>query len=139
MDEGDDLMMTFRSGTWILSLVVATALTGCKSEAERAHDAAVRARILEEQQKLDAIEQRRSEVASAESCRRVTDVSLEANSVAVDKSHCTPDQLKLEEGAEKQERQERLAKSVSEIMAREQKVFDKMRSDPSFFKSSAKQ
>jgi hypothetical protein len=86
----------------------------------------VKARIVQEQAKLDGVEQRRSDYSGALSCRHVTGVCLEQNSVTVDKTHCSPDQLKLEEDFEKQEQQEKFAKSASGVLERIQKLRDKI-------------
>ena len=112
--------MKLQRSAIVLTLALVAVLAGCKSKAERA-------RILEEQQKLDAVEQKRTEYAGAISCRRVTDVALEKNSVPVDKSHCSAEQMKLEEDAEKQQREEMFGKIIQENADKYQAVFDKMR------------
>jgi hypothetical protein len=112
--------------TWILFPLLAVLLVGCKSAAKRAHDEAVKARIIQEQAKLDGVEQRRSDYSGALSCRHVTGASLEQNAITIDKNHCSPEQLKLEEDFEKQEQQEKLAKSASEVLDRTRKMMDKL-------------
>ena len=126
---------------WILSLACLGMLTGCTSEAsrQRAEQAQIKrdiaqqdedtqakegydernnAKMLQEQDRLDGIEQKRSGNAYAHSCRKVTSASADLNAVAVDKSQCSPDQLKLEEEAE---RRQPFDKAFADVAARETK------------------
>jgi len=117
------------SGIMFLALIFLAplaGLTGCTSEAsrERAQQAdakrkvaeddedlkakegteeADRALMLQAQQKLDAVEQRRSNNVYAHSCRKVTLASYALNATNVDTSGCSADRLKLEQDAERQQ------------------------------------
>ena len=105
---------------WILIALFATTFTGCTSDAARLreqqaqarrniaqededvqakeyHDEAVNARVLQEQEKLDAVEQKRSGNVYAHSCQHVTNVVWELNAVSVDKSQCSAEQLQQEQ------------------------------------------
>ena len=118
--------MTPKSTTWILILLSTATLTGCTSDAarERAQQRQIQrniaqededvqakegyyernhARLLQEQEKLDAVQQKRSGNVYAHSCRKVTSASWELNAVAVDKSGCSAEQLRQEEEAEKRQ------------------------------------
>ena len=111
---------------WILILPLVAGLFGCTSEegrkraqqaqirrniaqddedvqAKESYDEANHARLLQEQDKLDAVEQKRTGNVYAHSCRKVTAANWQLNAVAVDKSGCSPDQLRLEEEAEKRQ------------------------------------
>ena len=115
-----------RTAPWMVVLLLAAMLTGCTSDATRAreqqaqikrniaqedqdvqagesHDEANHARMLQEQDKLDAVEQKRTNNVYAHSCRKVTSASWELNAVSVDKSLCSPEQLRQEEKAEKRQ------------------------------------
>jgi hypothetical protein len=96
--------MPGRNTAWILILTFATGLSGCTSEEgrRRAQQAQIK-RNIAQQDKLDAVEQKRSGNVYAHSCRKVTSASWQLNAVAVDKSGCSPEQLKLEEEAEKRQ------------------------------------
>lgn len=118
--------MTLRSTAWILMLPLAAGLIGCTSDegrrraeqaqirrniaqdddeiqAKESHEEANHARLLQEQEKLDAVEQKRTNNVYAHSCRKVTSANWQLNAVAVDKSGCSADQLRLEEEAEKRQ------------------------------------
>ena len=118
--------MTHRSTAWILILPLAAGLTGCTSDAAReraqqrqiqrniaqededvqakeGYDERNHARLLQEQEKLDAVEQKRSGNVYAHSCRKVTAANMDLDAVAVDKSGCSAEQLRLEEEAEKRQ------------------------------------
>jgi HD-GYP domain-containing protein (c-di-GMP phosphodiesterase class II) len=117
--------MTFKqAGTWVAMTFFAISLTGCTSEAARerqqqreaAHQVAEdeetmqgkqntefadRAIMLQAQEKLDAVEQKRTKNVYAHSCRKVTMASYALNASNVDTSQCSAEQLKLEQDAER--------------------------------------
>ena len=135
--------MTPRSTTWILIALFAATFAGCTSDAERqreqqaqarrdiaqedqdvqakeSHDEAVNARVLQEQEKLDAVEQKRSGNVYAHSCQHVTTVSMELNAVSVDKSQCSAGQLQLEQEAVKRQMFDKAFEEVRENNAKSQ-------------------
>lgn len=118
--------MTPKSTAWILILPLAAGLLGCTSEegrrraqqaqikrniaqededvqARESYDERNQARLLQEQEKLDAVEQKRSGNVYAHSCRKVTAANMDLDAVAVDKSGCSAEQLRQEEEAEKRQ------------------------------------
>ncbi len=119
--------MTLRqAGNWIALGLFAISLMGCTSEAARERqqqreaarqiaeeDQAVqdkqstefadRAVMLQAQEKLDAVEQKRTKNVYAHSCRKVTMASYALNASSVDTSQCSAEQLKLEQEAEKRQ------------------------------------
>ena len=112
--------------TWILIAMFATTLTGCTSEASRERqqqaearrkvaeedqdlqaqegsEEAQRALVLKEQEKLDTVEQKRTNNVYAHSCRKVTSVNYVLNANGIDTSQCSPEQLKIEQEAERRQ------------------------------------
>ena len=112
-----------QAGSWILLALLAIGLMGCTSDAARerqqqreavrkvaedvqdaqAKDNSERADLavmLREQERLDAVEQKRTRDVYAHSCRKVTMGSYALNATNVDTSQCSPEQLKLEQEAE---------------------------------------
>ena len=75
---------------------------------QQSYDAANNTRALEEQQKLDAVEQKRTNNVYAHSCRKVTQASWQLNAVSVDTGQCTPEQLRMETDAEKSQAVEKM-------------------------------
>jgi hypothetical protein len=73
-------------------------------QAKESSDEADRALMLQAQGKLDAIEQKRTNNVYAHSCRKVTLASYALNASNIDTAQCTPDQLKLEQDAEQEQR-----------------------------------
>jgi hypothetical protein len=59
--------------------------------------------MLREQEKLDATEQKRANNVYAHSCRKVTLASYALQASNVETAQCTPEQLKLEQDAERQQ------------------------------------
>ncbi len=113
-------------GIWILLALLAIGLTGCTSEATRERqqqreaarkvaeedqnlqdkevsEQADRAIMLQAQEKLDAVEQKRTNNVYAHSCRKVTLASYALNATNLDTSQCSAEQLKLEQEAEKRQ------------------------------------
>jgi hypothetical protein len=66
-------------------------------------DEADRALMLREQDRLDATEQKRTNNVYAHSCRKVTLASYALHASNVDTAQCTPERLKLEQDAERQQ------------------------------------
>ncbi len=115
-----------QAGGWILLALLAVGLMGCTSDAARERqqqreaarkvadddqtlldkensDQADRAMMLKAQEKLDAVEQKRTKDVYAHSCRKVTLASYALNASNVDTSQCSAEQLKLEQDAEKRQ------------------------------------
>jgi len=113
-----------QAGIWIAMTLFAISLTGCTSEAARERqqqreaarqvaedeqtmqdkqntEFADRAIMFQAQEKLDAVEQKRTKNVYAHSCRKVTMASYALNASNVDTSQCSAEQLKLEQDAEK--------------------------------------
>lgn len=59
--------------------------------------------MLQAQEKLDAVEQKRTKNVYAHSCRKVTMASYALNASSVDTSQCSAEQIKLEQEAEKRQ------------------------------------
>jgi len=118
--------MTLKSTAWILILPLAAGLLSCKSDegrrrehqnqikqniaqededlqAKEGYEEGNHARLLQEQDKLDAVEQKRTGNVYAHSCRKVTAASWQLDAVAIDKSGCSPEQLRQEEEAQKRQ------------------------------------
>ena len=115
-----------RASVWVLLGTLFVGLTGCTSEASRERqqqaearrkaaqedeevqakegsEEADRAVMLKAQEKLDAVEQKRTNNVYAHSCRKVTLASYALNSSNVDTSQCSAEQLKMEQEAEKRQ------------------------------------
>ncbi len=126
-----------RIGTWVLLPLCALWLTGCTSEAARERqqqreaarqvaeddqtlqdkqgtEFADRAFMLQAQEKLDAVEQKRTKNVYAHSCRKVTLASYMLNATTVDTSQCSAEQLKLEQEAEKRQASDKMWESVGD-------------------------
>src|SRR5258706_1698880 len=73
-------------------------------QAKESSDEADRALMLQAQGKLDAVEQKRTNNVYAHSCRKVTLASYALNASNIDTAQCTPEQLKLEQDAEQQQK-----------------------------------
>ena len=124
-------MMLKEIGTWALLPLFAVWLTGCTSDAAReqqqqreaarkvaeddetlqdkqSSDFADRAIMLPAQEKLDAVEQKRTKNVCAHSCRKVTFASHALNATHVDTNQCPTEQLKLEQEAEKLQASDKL-------------------------------
>jgi len=130
--------MTLRqAGSWIAMAFFAVSLAGCTSEAARERQTqreaarqvaeddqtmqdkqntefADRAVMLQAQEKLDAVEQKRTKNVYAHSCRKVTMASYALNASNVDTSQCSTEQLKLEQEAEKSQMFEKAFESVKD-------------------------
>ena len=115
-----------RASVWVLLGTLFVGLTGCTSEAARerqqqaearrkaaqedeevqakeSSEEADRATMLKAQEKLDAVEQKRTNNVYAHSCRKVTLASYALNASNVDASQCSAEQLKMEQEAEKRQ------------------------------------
>ena len=115
-----------RASVWVLLGTLFVGLTGCTSEASRERqqqaearrkvaqedeevqakegsEEADRATMLKAQEKLDAVEQKRTNNVYAHSCRKVTLASYALNASNVDASQCSAEQLKMEQEAEKRQ------------------------------------
>lgn len=126
-----------QSGTWMALGVLAVCLTGCTSDAARERqqqreaarqvaeddqttqdqqntEFADRAIMLQAQEKLDAVEQKRTKNVYAHSCRKVNMASYALNASSVDTSQCSAEQLKLEQEAEKSQMFEKAFQSVKD-------------------------
>lgn len=114
------------SSVGILFVTLFAGLTACTSEASRERQQQAEARrkvaqddqdlqaqessnegqralVLKEQDRLDAVEQKRTGNVYAHSCRKVTAVNYILNANSVDTSQCSEQQLKLEQDAEQQQ------------------------------------
>jgi hypothetical protein len=126
-----------QAGSWIALGFFAISLMGCTSEAARERQTqreaarqiaeddqttqdkqntefADRAVMLQAQEKLDAVEQKRTKNVYAHSCRKVTLASYALNASNVDTSQCSTEQLKLEQEAEKSQIFEKAFESVKD-------------------------
>jgi hypothetical protein len=72
-------------------------------QAQESSGEADRALMLREQDQLDATEQKRTNNVYAHSCRKVTLASYALKASNVDTAQCTPERLKLEQDAERQQ------------------------------------
>jgi hypothetical protein len=79
-------------------------------QAQESSGEADRALMLREQEKLDATEQKRTNNVYAHSCRKVTLASYALKASNVGRAQCTPERLKLEQDAERQQNRMKLGK-----------------------------
>jgi hypothetical protein len=137
-----EISMNFqRASIWIFLASLLVGAIGCTSEAtrERQQQAEARRKVAQEdeevqakessaeadhavmlqaQEKLDAVEQKRTNNVYAHSCRKVTMASYALNASNVDTSQCSAEQLKLEQEAEKRQMFDKAFESVRDNSGR---------------------